>query len=64
MGSRIGYRILDRTTVRTVATLVAALCVTTMFAGSAAALDLESIGVDDSSESPVDVNTDLVTEAG
>lgn len=35
-----------------------------MFAGLVTALDLGSIGVDDSSESPVDVNTDLVTEAG
>lgn len=55
---------LNRTTVRTVVTLVAALGVVTMFTGSAVALDLGGIGVGDSADdAPVEIDTGLETEA-
>lgn len=54
---------LDRTTVRTVAALVTALCVVTMFAGSAAAIDLGAVSVDDSGDdAAVEIDTGLDTE--
>lgn len=53
-----------RNTVRLLVTLGAALCVVTMFAGSAAAVDLGAVSVDDGGDdAAVDIDTGLDTEA-
>lgn len=55
---------LERNTVRTIVALVTALCVATTFAGSAAAIDLGAVSVDDSGDdAAVDIDTGLDTEA-
>lgn len=55
----------SRTTVRTVVTLVAALCVVTMFTGSAVALvNFGSDAADDDDDGLVNIDTGLDTEAG
>lgn len=55
---------LQRSTVRTVAALVTALCVATTFAGTAAALDLGAVSIDDDGDdAAVEIDTALDTEA-